>query len=54
VDGMFEDELGKRLSRDIAYTLKVFVWVETSEDNKGVMFDFQQSVVAETELQIKI
>ena len=54
VEGMFEDELGKRLLRDINYILKVFVWVETNEENKGVRFDFQQKDFSQTELQIKI
>lgn len=42
VKGIYEDSIGKYLKRDIAYTVKVFVWVETEEDADGVEFDFQQ------------
>ncbi|MBS1635824.1 MAG: hypothetical protein JST26_07855, partial [Bacteroidetes bacterium] len=34
---------GKYLKRDITYTVKVFVWVETEEESDGVEFDFQQT-----------
>lgn len=42
VNGIYEDTLGKYLRKDISYTVKVFVWVETEEDSDGVEFDFQQ------------
>lgn len=42
VKGIYEDSIGKYLRRDFAYTVKVFVWVETEEDADGVEFDFQQ------------
>ncbi len=42
VNGIYEDTLGKFLKRDITYTVKVFVWVETEEDADGVVFDFQE------------
>lgn len=41
VNGIYEDSLGKFLQRDISYTIKVFVWVETEEENDGIVFDFQ-------------
>ncbi len=41
VNGIYEDTIGNFLKRDIAYTVKVFVWVETEEDTDGVVFDFQ-------------
>jgi hypothetical protein len=42
VNGIYEDTYGKFLKRDLAYTVKVFVWVETDEDTDGVVFDFQE------------
>lgn len=42
VKGIYEDTIGKFLKKDIAYTVKVFVWVETEEDADGVVFDFQE------------
>lgn len=45
VNGIYEDTLGKFLGRDITYTIKVFVWVETEEENKGIVFDFQDNEV---------
>lgn len=43
VNGIYEDSAGKYLKRDITYTVKVFVWVETEEESDGVEFDFQQT-----------
>jgi hypothetical protein len=45
VNGIYEDTLGKFLGQDITYTIKVFVWVETEEENKGIAFDFQDNEV---------
>lgn len=45
VNGIYEDTLGKFLQHDITYTIKVFVWVETEEENKGIVFDFQDNEV---------
>jgi hypothetical protein len=41
VNGIYEDTIGSLLKRDVSYTVKVFVWVETEEDADGVVFDFQ-------------
>lgn len=43
VNGIYADTLGKFLQRDLAYTIKVFVWVETEEENDGIVFDFQNT-----------
>lgn len=45
VNGIYEDTLGKFLQHDITYTIKVFVWVETEEENDGVVFDFQENEI---------
>ena len=44
VNGIYADTIGKFLKKDIAYTVKVFVWVETEEDTDGVVFDFQNEI----------
>lgn len=43
VNGIYEDSIGKYLKRDITYTVKVMVWVETEEDADGIEFDFQEA-----------
>ena len=43
IEGMYEDEFGKTQNRDMNYILKVFVWIETTEESKGVVFDFQEN-----------
>ncbi|MFL5765959.1 MAG: hypothetical protein ACJ77K_18580 [Bacteroidia bacterium] len=45
VNGIYEDTLGKFLQHDITYTIKVFVWMETEEENDGVVFDFQDNEI---------
>lgn len=42
VNGIYEDSFGAGLKRDVAYTVKVFVWAETEEDSDGIVFDFQE------------
>lgn len=42
INGLFEDIIGATLKKDVSYTVKIFVWVETEEDADGVVFDFQQ------------
>lgn len=42
VKGLYQDSIGERVKRDMSYTIKVFVWVETEEDADGVVFDFQK------------
>lgn len=51
VNGIYEDSAGKYLKRDITYTVKVFVWVETEEESDGVEFDFQQEDKNETVIE---
>lgn len=53
VNGIYEDTLGKSLKRDIAHTVKVFVWVETEEDSDGVEFDFQQEETKSETVNVK-
>ncbi|MBI3518060.1 MAG: hypothetical protein HY062_01715 [Bacteroidetes bacterium] len=45
VKGIYEDSIGKYLRRDLAYTVKVFVWVETEEEADGVEFGFQEAEI---------
>ncbi len=40
INALYRDNIGKQLKQDIAYTLKVFVWMETTEDANGVAFEF--------------
>ena len=42
VNGFYEDTYGRDLKRDIAYTIKIMLWVETEEEAEGVVFDFQE------------
>jgi hypothetical protein len=53
VNGMFIDRIGKRQNADLNYRIKVFVWIETTEDAKGVKYDFQEESRRD-ELQIKM
>ncbi len=53
INGMFEDNIGLRQNTDLYYRIKVFVWIETTEDAKGVKYDFQETPGSD-ELQIKI
>lgn len=39
--GFFSDDIGMRRNADTRYTLKVFVWVQTTEANNGVIYDFE-------------
>jgi hypothetical protein len=43
VEGMFEDTLGTYLNRNMDYHIRVFVWVETNETNKGIAFEFEDT-----------
>ena len=42
INGIYQDTIGTAQKKDIAYTVKVFVWVETEEESDGVVFDFQK------------
>ena len=43
INGMFEDAIGSKQNADLNYRLKVFIWIETSENANGVIYDFQES-----------
>lgn len=49
VNGIYHDTIGTFLKKDITYTVKVFVWVETEEESDGVVFDFQEQASDEPE-----
>lgn len=40
INALYNDNIGKQLKQDIAYKLKVFVWIETVEHANGVAFEF--------------
>lgn len=40
INALYRDNIGKQLKLDIPYTLKVFVWMETNEQQNGVAFEF--------------
>ncbi|PBQ32745.1 hypothetical protein CNR22_13490 [Sphingobacteriaceae bacterium] len=39
--GFFSDDIGIRRNADTRYTVKVFVWVQTTEVNRGVIYEFE-------------
>ena len=53
VKGIFQDSFGDRMKKDVSYTLKVFVWVETEEESNGVDFGFQEKETEEKPTQQK-
>jgi hypothetical protein len=42
INGLYTDTIGLYLKQHLTYTIKVLVWVETTEDADGVVFDFQE------------
>jgi hypothetical protein len=42
INGLFEEYFGKLIRRDLDYSIKIFVWLETEEDAAGLVFDFQE------------
>ena len=40
--GSFTDSISEQLQQDITYVLKIYVWVETDEEARGIEFDFQK------------
>lgn len=40
INALYHDNIGKFHKQDINYTLKVFVWIETNENQNGVTFEF--------------
>lgn len=40
INALYHDNIGKHLKQDVSYTLKVFVWMETNEQQNGVAFEF--------------
>jgi hypothetical protein len=51
INGLFTDVIGSAKNADIKYRVKVFVFVETTEPNNGVVFDFQSN---NNELEVKL
>jgi len=51
INGFFTDDIGIRKNADIKYRVKVFVWVQTTEQDNGVVFDFQRT---NKELEVKL
>lgn len=51
INGLFTDDIGSRKNIDMKYRVKVFVWVQTTEPTKGVVFDFQST---NKELEVKL
>ncbi len=41
INGYFTDTIGIRKQSDLTYTVKIFLWIETSEKDKGVKYDFE-------------
>ena len=40
LNGFYEDVFIKELNKNFTYEVKVFVWIETTEDCKGVSYEF--------------
>jgi len=40
INALYHDNIGKHYKQDILYTLKVFVWIETNDNQNGVAFEF--------------
>lgn len=51
INGLFTDTIGSTKNADMKYRVKVFVWIETTEPNNGVVFDFQNT---NNELEVKL
>jgi len=49
INALYHDTLGKFYKQDISYTLKVFDWIETNENQNGVMFEFLNTEKESTE-----
>ncbi len=41
IHGFFTDDIGTRKNQDVRYIVKVFVWVQTNEQSRGVIYDFE-------------
>jgi hypothetical protein len=42
INGLFTDAIGQRRKSDTNYRVKVFLWIETSEPDNGVQYDFEK------------
>lgn len=40
INAYYYDTLGKIIQKDIAYDVKISIWIETSEDANGLVFEF--------------
>lgn len=41
IHGFFTDDIGTRKNQDVRYIVKVFVWIQTNEQSRGVIYDFE-------------
>lgn len=41
IHGFFTDDIGMRKNQDVRYIVKVLVWVQTNEQSRGVIYDFE-------------
>lgn len=44
IHGFFSDDIGMRGNADLRYIVKVFVWVQTNEQNNGVVYEFENKM----------
>lgn len=49
INAVYVDTIGKFHKQDISYTLKVFVWIETNDNQNGVTFEFLNNEKETTE-----
>jgi hypothetical protein len=40
INALYKDTVGKQTKKDIAYIVKVIVWIETNEESNGIAFEF--------------
>lgn len=50
IHGFFTDNIGVRRNTDTRYVVKIFVWVQTTELNKGVVYEFGNQKEGEIKL----
>ena len=41
INGLFIDSIGLYYKKHLTYSVKIFVWIETTEEANGVVYDFQ-------------
>lgn len=40
INALYKDVVGKQIKKDIAYTVKTILWIETNEEPNGIAFEF--------------